>query len=107
MTIAIQSSSVGSAKRRASASSFIMMGVLAGLAAFAVQDAEARGPGGGGFRGGGAGISRGGGFAGRAGAGGLQRPAGAKKRPGPSIRNGSNSFVAAGRAVPGLTLIHI
>lgn len=81
MTIAIQSSSVGSAKRRASASSFIMMGVFAGLAAFAVQDAEARGPGGGGFRGGGAGISRGGGFAGRAGAGGLQRPAGAKKRP--------------------------
>lgn len=81
MTVAIRSRSLGSVKRRASASSFIMLSVFAGLAAFAVQDVDARGPGGGGFRGGGAGISRGGGLAGRSGAGGIQRPAGAKQRP--------------------------
>lgn len=73
------------ARLRGTARSFVLLSLFAGLAAFAAQDADARGfrgGGGGGFRGG-AGINRGGG------ATGLQRPNGAhrpsastNKRPG-------------------------
>ena len=80
MTVASQSRPISAPNRRATASTFILCGALAGLAAFVTHAAEAR-PNGGGLRGGGAGISRSGGFGGGARAGGIQRPSGATQRP--------------------------